>query len=224
MLARNIAELYRGGPDWERELEAATAQHGMMDSLLGHPRTGAGNHKPPRKTLLPFPSGMMGGGGGAAPFTFGFDGVPGLTNELWGGFPSLGLGNVLTAGPTTSGIATKLWVRAGSVGITADVRVNIYATSSASDWDALLATGTITGGIAANATASVTVGAFTIANGVQYGIAVQASANNVNFASVGTATANQWWVDGYADGAMNPGPNPTNSNGFNRAPAVWCSN
>lgn len=212
MLVREQIELYRGGGDWERELALAIA----------------GKHAPPRRSLIPHPSPMMMGAGGAAPFTFGYDGAPALTNEDWGGFPGLGLGNVKTAGASDSGTASKLWVRAGSTsGISADVRIIIYPTTGGShqNWaTAPVAQGVISGGVAANATASVSVTPFAIVNGTEYALAVQASAGPVNFASVGSVLQNWWYVDSYADGAMNPGPNPVNGNGFNRAPAVWCSN
>lgn len=157
----------------------------------------------------------------APPFTFGFNGAH-VLNESWGGFPGLGIGNDLVA--SASGTIDKLWVRTGTTGISADVRVNLYATTSNTDWDALLATGTITGGIAASTSASVSITPVAIVNGTRYGWGVQASANNVNFSSVSSAGSNQFWVDGYADGPQDPGPNPTNNNGFNRAPAVWGSN
>jgi hypothetical protein len=225
MLTADLAELYRGGPDWQRELEQATAHHGLMESLLGEPHIGAGMHKPPRKTLLPFPSPMMQAGGGAAAFTFGYDGAPVLTNEDWGGFPNLSLGNVKTADAGTSGIATKLWLRSGTSGITFDVRIIIYATISTQNWsNAPLTSGVIAGGVAASSTAFVTVAPFTIVPGQEYALSVQASNGPVNFASVGSLLQNWWYVRSYAAGPMNPGPNPVNNNGFNRAPAVWCSN
>jgi hypothetical protein len=230
VLTRGQAGLYCGGAGWERELEAAIAERermgGLVDSLLLEPGVGGSRHKPPRRSLPPFPSSMMGGAAGPAGFTFGFDPTTlSRSDETWG-YTALAVGTAVVAGPTTSGVASKLWLRSGNSATVCNIRINIYACSSLTNWGgALVATGIIASGVPALTNASVSVTPFTITNGSMYGLSIQAAAGGgSSICSAGSAAQNQYWNDDYADGPMNPGPNPTNPNGINRTPMVWCSN